>query len=342
MYYYVDAEVPGSLGPDTVRDTARRAADAGPAHLVFDGWMGDDIVTTVPFWFVTERLADALRESGATGFELDPARVSEGPQYELAARHRLPSSWLRLIPTGSVTAGDDVALEDGTELVVSDAVLRVLRSFTLEYADVEPRDEDEQDPEADFFAQQAEKARGLADELRSELDARIEADRSDDSAESLPAVGGSHDEPGAVVETLFAALGGGPEAPEVVAAQSLFGDLGESRLAPKGGALKKAWLTLEYWHAGAMMSFGDDELCKIVVRLQPETGWAPYPHPERLVPGLTASSTRDQARGVLGVPEKESRDGDLWRLGAERYLHAWYAPAGGIGRITVMLRADGQ
>ncbi|WP_427888861.1 hypothetical protein ACQHIV_36375 [Kribbella sp. GL6] len=130
MYHYVDAEVPGGLGPECCRDKNQRVADSGPLHLVFDGWMGDDLVTTVPFWFVTERLAAALRASGLTGYELEPASASQGEQYALASDREVPRDWFRLVPAGT-PGQDDFAVDDGTELVVSDAALRLLESFDL-------------------------------------------------------------------------------------------------------------------------------------------------------------------------------------------------------------------
>lgn len=142
MYHYVDAEVPGGLGQGSTYDPAVRAADSGPLHIVFDGWMGDDLVTTSPFWFVTERLAAALRAAALTGFELEPATASTGEQYELTTKRALPSTWLRLIPVGSVDEADDVVLEDTTELLVSDAALEVLRAFDLEDADISPAGDD--------------------------------------------------------------------------------------------------------------------------------------------------------------------------------------------------------
>jgi len=136
MYFYVDAEVPGGLAPGYTYDPEQRASSTGPLHLVFDGWMGDDLVTTSPFWFVSERLADALRASALTGFELEPATASTGEQYELITERALTPTWLRLIPVGSIEAGDDFVFADGTDLLVSDAALEVLRSFHLEDADI--------------------------------------------------------------------------------------------------------------------------------------------------------------------------------------------------------------
>lgn len=144
------------------------------------------------------------------------------------------------------------------------------------------------------------------------------------------------------ITTLLDALGEKPGAPAVEAASALFGDITEQRLDPKGGVLKKDWLTYEFRDAGTMFSFGDDELCKIVVRVRPETGWAAYPAADALIDGVSSTTTREQLLALLGEPKKARRDSDMWQVG-RRYLNVGYAPASGaIGRITVMLRTNGQ
>ncbi len=139
-YYYVDAEVPGWVSNFSSQDDGETAVE--PLHLIFEGWMGDDIVTTSPYWFVTERLANTLGSSNLTGFRLEQVLVSPGDQYALAAKHSLPLDWMRLVPTGTLENNDDIALVDTTELAVSGEVLAIFRSYTLQEAGVFPVDED--------------------------------------------------------------------------------------------------------------------------------------------------------------------------------------------------------
>ncbi|MFY9714603.1 MAG: hypothetical protein WAK00_14130 [Microbacterium sp.] len=144
------------------------------------------------------------------------------------------------------------------------------------------------------------------------------------------------------ITTLFDALGEKPGSPAVEAASALFGEITEQRLDPKGGVLKKDWLTYEFRDAGTAFSFGDDELCKIVVRVRPETGWAAFPAADALIDGVTGSTSRGELLALLGDPTKARRDSDMWQVG-RRYLNVSYTPAAGeIGRIAVMLRPNGQ
>ncbi|WP_309103519.1 hypothetical protein [Microbacterium sp.] len=144
------------------------------------------------------------------------------------------------------------------------------------------------------------------------------------------------------ITTLISALGEQPGTAAVEAAQALLGQVTEQRLTPKGGMVKKDWLTYEYRDEGTALSFGDDELCKIVVRVRPESGWAAYPRPEKLIDGVDLATTREELLTRLGAPKKTRPDSDLWQIG-RRFLHVRYTPAAGtIGRISVMMRSNGQ
>ncbi|HWS50360.1 MAG TPA: hypothetical protein VN241_05070 [Microbacterium sp.] len=144
------------------------------------------------------------------------------------------------------------------------------------------------------------------------------------------------------ITTLLGALGEQPDSAAVEAAQALLGRITEQRLTPKGGMVKKEWLTYEYRDDGTVLSFGDDELCKIVVRVRPESGWSTYPRPEKLIDGVDLATSREELLAQLGAPKKARPDSDLWQIG-RRFLHVRYTPAAGaIGRISVMMRSNGQ
>lgn len=136
-YYYIDAEATVDLIPGSSYDPVQRTANSGPLEIVFIGWLGDHLVTTSPFWFVSEQVADSLRAIKLTGFELEPVKVSIDEQFMLSGSQIPPLTWFRVIPTGSVDTDDDMALEDETELIVSEAVLGVFREHKLEEASVE-------------------------------------------------------------------------------------------------------------------------------------------------------------------------------------------------------------
>ncbi|MFE6615029.1 hypothetical protein [Amycolatopsis sp. NPDC057786] len=143
-YHRFEPEVAGGLGPGIDHDPRRGAEPlVGPLHYEFAGWLGDDIVTTSGYWIVTGRLADALRESPLTGYELGEVVVTTEEQFDMFHSHLgLPRDWERLVPTGTEEGGEDFVLETVVDLLVSDAALELLRRFTIDDADISRADEE--------------------------------------------------------------------------------------------------------------------------------------------------------------------------------------------------------
>ena len=139
-FHRIEPEVAGGIGPGIDYDSTREPRLQGDLHYEFQGWLGDEIVTTSGFWIVTDTLAETLEASDLTGFELARVVVTVDDEYErMDHEHELPS-WRRLVPTG--TAGvEDFRLEGRTNLVVSDRALDLLRSGRLEHAELSPADE---------------------------------------------------------------------------------------------------------------------------------------------------------------------------------------------------------
>ncbi|WP_163275793.1 hypothetical protein [Cellulomonas iranensis] len=132
--HWIKPEVAGGLGEGSDYDVAREPQLLGDLYFEFADWLGDDIVSTSGFWLVTDRLADAFRSAGLTGWELGVVHVSRSE--ELARRKpdlELPN-WNRLLPTG--TEDDDILLVRRVYLCVSERALQVLRGFSIEHARV--------------------------------------------------------------------------------------------------------------------------------------------------------------------------------------------------------------
>jgi hypothetical protein len=59
--------------------------------VVFDGWLGDDLLEIFPSFIVTEKLADAMQEYGLSGFEFRDVRISTSEQFkEIYGEKKLP------------------------------------------------------------------------------------------------------------------------------------------------------------------------------------------------------------------------------------------------------------
>jgi hypothetical protein len=140
-FHLVRPEVPGGLG-DEAELHQRPPAPPLVTRLHFEfGYLGrevDDLFTSHPVYLVTTRLADALRGSRLSGFELrSDLKVTVDPQVAIVDPGWVPPSVQWLVVTGT-PGGDDLGLTEDASLVVSDLALRLLRGHRLEAADIEP------------------------------------------------------------------------------------------------------------------------------------------------------------------------------------------------------------
>jgi hypothetical protein len=87
---------------------------------------------------VTDRLADALRSSNLTGWELSEALVTRSQLFDdLSPDVKLPRFWW-FIPTG--TLSQDFSVSSDGSLSVSERALHFLKGFNLDHARVVPLD----------------------------------------------------------------------------------------------------------------------------------------------------------------------------------------------------------
>ena len=131
-YYKVDAEVPGSIIDKSTIDRTDNAFKVIALVYTFDRWLGDDIVTSVGSFLVTERLRKCLVEFAGTGYIFDKVRVTKSEEFRLTIAERptafppLPKfHWLKI--TG-VARQNDFGLGENWDLIVSEPALSVLKS----------------------------------------------------------------------------------------------------------------------------------------------------------------------------------------------------------------------
>ncbi len=109
-------------------------AGGGALPVLFDTWLGDDLVSAFPVLLATTPLQRGLRLlKGSTGFELERARTKAAPFFR---RHnpgrRLPVFWaIRVTGWPGV---DDMGLTPDRTLVVSGRVLEVFVRFRVNRA----------------------------------------------------------------------------------------------------------------------------------------------------------------------------------------------------------------
>ncbi len=169
QFYVIESEVAGGWGDNIVVDRSVDPVRVERLHYQFDGWLGDELLTTHPVYICTARVGAALEAAGFSGFRLADLEISCSSQFkELYPDRTLPSfRWLQV--TGSAEL-DDFGLRTG-HLVVSDRALSCLRGFTLAQARVRAVGEFQWDP-AKHTEQLFAEAKVWVDQLRRERAAR--------------------------------------------------------------------------------------------------------------------------------------------------------------------------
>lgn len=116
--------------PEAAGIAEARGLGRGPC-VVFDGWLGDELVRAYPLVLATSSVKNGLLAiDGATGFSVRRARVKTSPFFR---KHhpgrRLPPFFS--IDVAGVPGRDDIALTHDGALVVSPRVFRVLLEFRV-------------------------------------------------------------------------------------------------------------------------------------------------------------------------------------------------------------------
>lgn len=135
-FFTLSPEVAGGLGRNTVRVRETHPPVVTQLHVEFEGWSGDDLLEVFPCLFATERLERLLRDHAFSGFERKPIETTTSYEFrELYPNVTLPNFvWLRIVGRAGV---DEIGVDPEARLVVSNDVLRVLRTLRLENCEVE-------------------------------------------------------------------------------------------------------------------------------------------------------------------------------------------------------------
>lgn len=127
-FYAIEPEVAGGFGENT-RITHRPGTRFVVEHLhyQFDGWLGDELLTSTPCFIVTSALARDMNGARLTGFLIDDVEVSVSEQFKaFNGDLTLPEfQWLKI---QGVAGLDDFGLGAGLRLVVSARAMAMLES----------------------------------------------------------------------------------------------------------------------------------------------------------------------------------------------------------------------
>jgi uncharacterized repeat protein (TIGR02543 family) len=133
-YYRIEPEVAGGWGKNTVfTRTPGRPTVVHKLHYQFDGWLGDELLTSTPCFIVTERLAREIERAQLTGVRFDDVEVTTSDEFrELYPNRQLPKFvWLKI---EGKPGQDDFGITPGLRLVVSERVLELLKPVGISHA----------------------------------------------------------------------------------------------------------------------------------------------------------------------------------------------------------------
>ncbi len=130
MYRYIEPEVAGGLGRQTILDNSVFPPLVEKLHYEFEDWLGDAIVESFPCFIVTGRLKENIEKARLTGIYFDDVLVTKSGNFPHAKD--LPVfHWAKI--TGTVTM-DDFALSGDFRLIVSEQAFTVLKKAGLIHA----------------------------------------------------------------------------------------------------------------------------------------------------------------------------------------------------------------
>lgn len=134
-YYQLEPEVAGQLGEECEMDRSVHPPDVTKLHYEFHGWQGDDLLTTVANFIVSDPVRESLTSRDLSGYTIDDVTVSKSPEFdELYPDTDLPAFyWLKI--TGE-PGEDDFGIADNNRLVISADALSVLEDATIDQATV--------------------------------------------------------------------------------------------------------------------------------------------------------------------------------------------------------------
>lgn len=337
QHHALEPEATGTVGAaaEWTRDTTGARSQADPLRCEFAGWLGDELVSVLPDFVVTGALADALRASDLTGFELREAIVTTSPEF-VSYAGALPERWERLVPTGRSDTDDDFAQRDGT-LLVSERALALLNGHRIVEAQLTT---DGASDEATRFAQQRNDARATAllreqaaqeseaDDDAEEI-ARLTAlvDALDATASTPPKMRVNGDAKRTVAGDLTlaaAALGKKIEDPAALAVLRLIDGPIEIN---RSGAYQCAYRNTDRSLIVGMKG-GVVKCVELVFHPHRNAPEANYPRTAHLITGLSPF-TREGVLEHLGEPkdalppDEAERSRDEYRIGRQRVMLYW-------------------
>ena len=136
MFYVLDPEVAGGLGPNTVMDASSHPPVVTTLHYELDGWLGDELLESFPCFIVTENMRHLIESARPSGCSFGAVLVSTSERFkELYPMRHLPRFfWLKIAGEAGY---DDFGISSTNSLVISQRVLQAMKKGVLEHCAVQ-------------------------------------------------------------------------------------------------------------------------------------------------------------------------------------------------------------
>jgi hypothetical protein len=138
--FLIKPEVAGNIADSDFIDRSARPPIIKKLRYLFDGWSGDDLITSMAIFIVTNRLKLSLEKEELTGIRFEDVDIFTSEQFkELYGEKQLPKFyWMQI--TG-YPGKNDFSMSPKHRLVVSSKALSLLNKFQLSSADLAPYEE---------------------------------------------------------------------------------------------------------------------------------------------------------------------------------------------------------
>lgn len=137
MFFYVEPEFAGGIGPNSELQREDGRLMATPLNYHFDGWLGDALLETTPFFIVTDAARQHIDEADLTGVSFSDVEVTRSDLFiDLYGDKVLPPFWWLIV--AGVPEADDFGMASDLRLVVSERALSLLQDVGIAHAEVQP------------------------------------------------------------------------------------------------------------------------------------------------------------------------------------------------------------
>jgi hypothetical protein len=143
-YHLIDPEVLVGLGDETVFGSNNE--EVLSLHMNIEDWLGDDLLTCHPVFFVTEQLKTKLEKTNLSGFIFANMKQSFDDNFDDNFQLKIPVPNFYWLQINGQANNDDFIINKDKNLMISDTCLKFLKeNAKLEYCNIDILDDPDMD-----------------------------------------------------------------------------------------------------------------------------------------------------------------------------------------------------